>query len=135
MGEVWVAGAIAVGGAVVSGYANSKAQDKAAKQAQKNELAGNKDEARWSGILSQFNAAQNYYYEQKNRQNKERGLSEFRKWNSVQDFAPGYTQDQNTGVQVPKEAKIDDYIPEEEKKQGGGKGRSLIDKLHNPLGL
>lgn len=137
MAEIWGA-AIAVGGAVISGYAKNKQADKDRKNAVSDAKAATKDEAKWSSILSQFNAEQDYYYQQLNRKNKERGLAEFRKFNTMSSFAPGYTQT-NPGITVPTRRSIDEIESEQNanatanQKTGGGGGKSLLDRL-DPLG-
>ncbi len=135
MAEIWGA-AIAVGGSLIAGYANKKSADKASDKNASNARAATKDEALYSGLLSQFQNAEDYRYQQLNRQNKERGLAEFRKFNNMQSIAPNYQQDINTGIQVPAQQTMESLLPQEKKGGGGGgKKRSLFDKVHNPLGL
>lgn len=100
MAEIWGAAAITVGGGIISGLASSGSAKKQAKYQDK--LSANSDyrAAAYQGLLSQFEAEQDYYYTQLQRSNKERGLSEFRKFNTVDDYASGYSQDSNTGVSV-----------------------------------
>lgn len=50
---------------------------------------------------SQFDAEQAYYYNQLARQEKMRGLEEFRKFSTVQSFAPGYTNTNPNPIVVP----------------------------------
>lgn len=143
MAEIWGA-AIAVGGAVIGGIAKSKQAKEDRKNANADSKAASKDEAKWGSILSQFENEQEYMYEQKRRQNKQRGLDEFRKFNSLGDFAPEYTQT-NGPIVVPEGssvAKIEDAYNKEQAaidaanstgNGGGGGGKSLLDKL-DPLG-
>lgn len=132
MAEIWGA-AIAVGGSLISGYANKKSADQAADKAAANAKAATRDEALYSGLLSQFQMGEEYRYQQINRQNKQRGLAEFRKFNNMQAIAPNYTQDINTGIVVPDKQDITTMLPAE--KQQAKKKRSLLDKLGNPAGL
>lgn len=135
MAEIWGA-AIAVGGAVISASAKAKQDDKNASRDAANARAATRDEAKYSSILSQFENQQAYYYNQLNRQNKQRGLAEFRKFNNVASYAPGYTQDVNTGIVVPDApdaTKILDNVKDDQK-QAKAK-RSLMDKLGNPAGF
>lgn len=134
MAEIWGA-AIAVGGSLISGYASKKSADKAADKAASNARAATRDEALYSGLLSQFQNEDEYRFQQMNRQNKERGLAEFRKFNNVQAYAPNYTQDVNTGIKVPDKVDIASMLPSQDQGGGGKKKRSLLDKLGNPLGL
>lgn len=140
MAEIWGA-AIAVGGAALSGYAKSKQEKEARKNANSDAKAANKDEAKWSSLVSAFEKEQDYRYNQLARQNKQRGLDEFRKFHTVNQFAPEYSQTYQ-GVQVPDAKTMSDlemeYNASEERNtptstgSSGGKG-SLLDKI-DPLG-
>lgn len=134
MAEIWGA-AIAVGGSLIAGYANKKSADKAADKAASNARAATRDEALYSGLLSQFQNEDEYRFQQLNRQNKERGLAEFRKFNNMQAISPNYQQDINTGIKVPDKVDITSMLPAQDQGGGGKKKRSLLDKLGNPLGL
>lgn len=134
MAEIWGA-AIAVGGAALSAYSKSKSDKAAADRASADAKAATRDEALYSGLLSQFQMGEEYRYQQMNRQNKERGLAEFRKFNNMQRIAPNYTQDVNTGIKVPDKQDITSMLPAQDQGGGGKKKRSLLDKLGNPLGL
>ena len=142
MAEAWVAAAaITAGGALIGGIAKSKADKDARKQAGKDAKAANKDEAKWSSLVSAFEKEQDYRYEQMARQNKQRGLAEFRKFNTVNQFAPEYTQT-NGDIVVPETKTMSDleteYNASEAKNApassggSGGKG-SILDKI-DPLG-
>ena len=112
MAEAWVAAAtITAGGALIGGIAKSKAEKDAQKRALKDAKAVNKDEAKWSSLVSAFEKEQDYRYEQMNRQNKQRGLDEFRKFNTVNQFAPAYTQTYQ-GIQVPEARTMSDIETE-----------------------
>lgn len=101
MAEIWGA-AIMVGGGIIAGIGAEK-KDKADKAFAK---AQTKDEARYSAILSQFEKDQDYYLSQKMRADKKRGLDEFRKFSTVSQFAPGYTNT-NAGPVVPQRPDAD----------------------------
>ena len=141
MAEIWGA-AIAVGGAVISGYAKSKQEKAARKNANSDAKAANKDEAKWSSLVSAFEKEQDYRYDQLARQNKQRGLDEFRKFNTVNQFAPEYSQTYQ-GIQVPESKTMSDLEAEYNKDEAinnpqgsnGGKsgGKHILDKI-NPLG-
>lgn len=144
MAEIWGA-AIAMGGAVIGGIAKSKQAKQDRKNANADAKAANADEAKWGSILSQFENEQEYRYEQIRRQNKQRGLDEFRKFNSLGEFAPDYQQTHN-GIVVPDAnsvAKISDAYDKEQQAinqangansgSGGGGSKSFLDKI-DPLG-
>lgn len=128
MAEIWGA-AIAVGGSVISGYAKGKSDKKAADRARSDAKAATRDEAMYSGLLSQFENDNEYYMQQVNRQNKQRGLAEFRKFNTVSNYAPTYQQD-TSGIVVPNRPDISTVlaaVPTEQqqtaKKSGGLLGK------------
>ena len=122
MSEIWGA-AIAAGGAVVSGVAQSKK----AKEDRKNSKVDERDAAMYSGILSKFEADQDYYFQQKNRQNTERGLDQFRAYNTI-----GQTNDSR--IVVPDRPDINTYLPavpvETKKKEKG-----LLGTIADPAGI
>ena len=146
MAEIWGAAlAVQAGGAIIGGIAKSKQ----AKQDRKNAKADQKEmtayEAKWQSLLSQFETEQDYRYEQLRRQNKQRGLDEFRKFHSLGAFAPEYAQT-NGNIVVPEARTIGQMADEYDKTQakidaanganqgqGGGKSGSLLDKL-DPIG-
>lgn len=141
MAEAWVAAAsITAGGALIGGIAKSKAEKDARKQAGKDAKAANKDEAKWSSLVSSFEKEQDYRYEQMARQNKQRGLAEFRKFNTVNQFAPEYSQT-NAGIVVPEARTVSDIEADYNKADAlnnpaqvsSGGGKSLLQKI-DPLG-
>ena len=139
MAEIWGA-AIAVGGAVISGYAKSKQEKEARKNANSDAKAANKDEAKWSSLVSAFEKEQDYRYDQLARQNKQRGLDEFRKFNTVNQFAPEYSQTYQ-GIQVPEAKTMSDleaeYNASDAKNNpvssGSKSGKSTWEKI-DPIG-
>lgn len=131
MAEVWAAAA----GAVVTGYAASqkaKAERKAAKEDRK-EMT--RDDAKYSSILSRFEAEQADYYDQLNRQRKQRGLAQFRQFSTVNQFAPQYLSN-NQEIVVPERPDINKIMDEVDPQEAPGKrakGKSTLEKL-DPLG-
>lgn len=135
MAEIWGA-AIAVGGSVISGSAKAKQAKKDSEREASNARAATRDEAKYSSIVSQFEKEQDYYYNQLNRQNKQRGLAEFRKFSNLANYAPGYTQNTNTGIVLPDKPDASKVLDNDQEPQKQAKAkRSLLDKIGNPLGL
>lgn len=132
MSEVWAA-AIAAGGALIS----ASQEQKNAEDARADAKVATRKETQYSAALSAFNREQDDYYNQLDRSRKSRGLDEFKKFNTVQDYAPSYSNE-NGGVVMPdKKADINTIMKDmgiEEEKSAKAK-RSLMDKLGNPLGF
>ena len=90
--------------------------------------------------MSAFEKEQDYRYEQMNRQNKQRGLDEFRKFNTVNQFAPEYSQTYQ-GIQVPNAKTVSDFEAEynavdavnNPATTGSKSGKSTLEKI-DPLG-
>lgn len=146
MAEIWGA-AIAVGGAVISGVAKSKQAKEDRKNANADAKAANADEAKWGSLVTQFESENEYRMEQVRRRDKQRGLDEFRKFSTVNRFAPEYTQT-HQGVVVPEARTMAQLTAEYDKSEAdakaaasnnpeafGGKGKdtSLLDKI-DPIG-
>lgn len=129
MSEIWVAGAVTLVGGVVSGMG----QEKKDKANQAHDKAMTKESAKWNAALSQFDAEQADYYNQLNRQRKQRGLDNFRSFSTVGNFAPNYTQT-STGVELPKKPNYEDTFGAEEQGSGGSKGGGMS-RLLDPLKL
>lgn len=130
MAEIWGA-AIAVGGAVISGVAASKK----AKQDKKDTQEMTKQGAQYNAILSQFDAEQEHYYKQLEKGEKLRGLAEFKKFSTMGNYAPTYTND-NTGPVIPERPDATTYkgLADDPAAEGsGGKKKSLLEKI-DPLG-
>ena len=123
MAEIWGA-AIAAGGAILGGVAQSKK----AKQDKKDAKAATRDEAMYAGILSKFEADQDYYFQQKNRQNTERGLDQFRAYNTI-------GQANDSRIVVPDRPDINTYLPALPAAKPKKKKKGLLGKLTDPLGL
>ena len=101
MTEVWIAAVATVAGGALSGMG----QEKKAKEDRKASREATQDSARYEALLSQFEGEQNYYYSQLERQNKQRGLDQFRQFSTTQQFAPNYTATIN-GPIVPEKPTI-----------------------------
>lgn len=104
MAEIWGA-AIMVGGALLSG----RAAEKKAKEDRKAGRLASKEDARYQGILSQFDREQDYYYQQLEKQEKKRGLDQFKHFNNMRNIDPTYSET-NTGPVLPKKPNLDDML-------------------------
>ncbi len=138
--EAWVAAAaITAGGALVSSYAAGEQAKKDKKDAAKERRLATKEEAQYGAALSQFEKEQDYYYNQLERQNKQRGLDQFRSFSNLQSYAPQYAGD-TARVVVPTAPDINSIIAkaaptEQPAQQTTKKGRSTVSKVLDPLGL
>lgn len=106
MAEIWGA-AIAVGGAVISGYAANKK----AKEDRKEGRVDTKQAAKYEGLLSQFNAEQDYYYQQLEKREKMRGLDQFKHFSNLKNVDPTYVNT-NPGPVLPDKPSIDKILDE-----------------------
>ena len=123
---------IAAAGSVLSAFGAAKS----AKSTSKMSLRQSREQIIGDRENSQFNKEQDWYYRQLGRQESQRGLDEFRKFSTVHNYAPNYTNT-NPGVVVPTKPVYNQgaYAPPPEpvkKKSGGGIG---IGDLFSPLGL
>lgn len=131
MGEVWIGAAVTVVGGYVAGRAREKENE--SNQAHDKEMI--RESARWNAALSAFEKEQEDYYNQLNRQRKERGLENFRQFSTMKTFAPGYTQSSG-GIVLPDKPDAEATFKEPEQPQStGGGGRSTMSRLIDPLGL
>lgn len=103
----------------------------------------------YDGVLSQFEREQDDYYNQLNRQRKQRGLDTFRQFSTLNQFAPNYTPAAQQEIVVPDKPNIatnlDAAIRLDEANQqaaasmnaGGQKkgGSKIGKKIVDPLGL
>lgn len=135
MAEIWKAAAITVGGSIVSGIASSKKAREDRKNAKEDRKEMTRDDAKYSSILSRFEAEQEDYYNQLNRQRKQRGLAQFRQFSTVNQFAPQYLGD-NTEIVVPERPDINKLMDEVDPQEAQGattnsaKGKSsLVGKI------
>lgn len=123
MAEIWGA-AIAAGGAILGGVAQSKK----AKEDRKNSKVDERDAAMYSGILSKFEADQDYYFDRLNKKNTERGLDQFRAYNTVGN--PNENR-----IVVPDRPDINTYLPALPAAKPKKKKKGLLGKLTDPLGI
>ncbi len=112
----------------MSGVAASKKAKQDKKDAKEMTLEG----AKFGAMQSEFDAGQDYYYNQLNRQNKQRGLAEFRKFSTVGNFAPTYTQD-NAGIVMPDKPDAEEAFKAPEAEASSSKKKSTLEKI-DPLG-
>lgn len=101
----------------------------------------------YDGVLSQFEREQDDYYNQLNRQRKQRGLETFKQFNTVRNFSPNYTPGVQQEIVVPQRPdiatnldaaiRLDEANQAVGQPQGGGSkgGKSLVKKIVDPLGL
>lgn len=115
----WIAGAISIGGSILGSIGQSEQHKDDQKFSIQELLQQSADDRE----TSQFNAEQMYYYNQLKRQDEQRGLDQFAKFNTVKDYAPDYV---NTSprVVVPDKPVWNqgEFAPPvtPEKKKGGG---------------
>lgn len=139
MAEIWGA-AIAVGGSIISGMAASKKAKQDRENAKEDTKEMTENDARFGAIASQFNAEQDYYYEQLKRKNKQRGLDQFRQFSTVNQFAPNFVGGNNT-ITLPAKPDINALIKANTPAEAAAtaapaaKKKSLVSKLLDPLGL
>lgn len=133
MTEVWVAAV--VGG--VSSYAKARS-DKKKLEDQRGHDAALTEEEHWRSMQrEQQSAALSDYYTRRDRAESQRGLDEFRKFSTVQDFAPGYVNN-NPRVEQPVMPALTDYGVDPNAPEEPGAPRkktSIHKKLLDPLGL
>lgn len=132
MSEIWVAAATTV----VGGYIAGQGAEEQAEDQQNHDRQMTREGARWNAELSSFEAEQEDYYSQLNRQRKQRGLENFRQFSSMGTFAPQYQQATDTTITLPDKPNAEERFkePEQPAQQGGG-GRSTMERIIDPLGL
>lgn len=100
-------------------------QDRANAKEDTKEMTEN--DARFGAISSQFEAEQADYYNQLNRQRKQRGLDQFRQFSTMSQFAPEAAGGNNT-IALPNRPDINALIkantPAEEQAAPAGKKKS-----------
>lgn len=131
MAEIWGA-AIVVAGGIASGMA----AEKKAKQDKKDQKEMTREGHILAGRGEAYSKALDEFYRQKGRVGTQRGLDEFRKFDTVQGYMPGY-DDQAARIKDPTEPDINKFFPEAVKqkkiKKKAGGFRGMIDK-YDPLG-
>ena len=151
MSEVWIAATITVGGAAISGYGQQKKAEEDRKNANEDRKAATREEALYGGVLSQFEREQDDYYNQLNRQRKQRGLDTFKQFNTLREYNPNYMPAANEAIVVPNQPNIanslDAAIRQDEANQLAAQqqatgtapqkrsGGSTVKKIVDPLGL
>lgn len=123
MAEIWGA-AIAAGGAILGGVAQSKK----AKQDKADAKIATRDEAMYAGIMSKFEADQDYYFDRLAKKNTERGLDQFRAYNTQ-------GQPNDARIVVPDRPDINTYLPALPAPKPKKKKKGLLGKISDPLGL
>lgn len=148
MSEVWIAATVTVGGAAISGYGQQKQAEEDRKNANEDRKAATREEALYGGVLSQFERELDDYYNQLNRQRKQRGLDTFKQFSTLNQFAPNYMPAAQQEIVVPDKPNIatnldaairldeaNQQVGQPAATQGGGGGRSTAEKIIDPLGL
>ncbi len=133
MGEVWGAAIVTVVGGAIAG----RAQEKKDKGDKAHDKEMTREGAKWNAALSEFEAGQTDYYNQLNRQRKQRGLDNFRQFSQLGSFAPQYQQT-STPIEVPTKPNALETFAEPEEEAGPAKKKKsggLMRKLTDPLGL
>ena len=147
MSEVWIAATVTVGGSAISGVAAQEKAEEDRKNANEDRKAATREEALYGGVLSQFEREQDDYYNQLNRQRKQRGLDTFKQFSTLNQFAPNYIPAAQQEIVVPDKPNIatnldaairldeaNQQVGQPAATQGGG-GRSTAEKIIDPLGL
>jgi hypothetical protein len=98
----WIAAVVGVVGAIGSAEAAKKNQQ----NANKAQAGLTESEAKWQRENSMFDAQQQYYYQQLDKQEKMRGLDQFRKFSTVSNYTPDF-HDDNPGPIVPDQPMFD----------------------------
>ena len=148
MSEVWIAATVTVGGSAISGVAAQEKAEEDRKNANEDRKAATREEALYGGVLSQFERELDDYYNQLNRQRKQRGLDTFKQFSTLNQFAPNYTPAAQQEIVVPDKPNIatnldaairldeaNQQVGQPAATQGGGGGRSTAKKIIDPLGL
>lgn len=151
MGEVWVAAVATVAAGAISGYGQQKKAKEDRKNANEDRRAATREEALYGGVLSQFEREQDDYYNQLERQRKQRGLDTFKQFSTLREYNPNYMPSPNEQITLPDRPNmansLDAAIRQDEanqlaaqqqatgtapQKRGGG---SIVKKLVDPLGI
>ena len=148
MSEVWIAATVTVGGSAISGVAAQEKAEEDRKNANEDRKAATREEALYGGVLSQFEREQDDYYNQLNRQRKQRGLDTFKQFSTLNQFAPNYMPAAQQEIVVPDKpdivASIDAAVRQDQanqatlaQQQGNNNsgGSNIAKKIVDPLGL
>lgn len=127
---------IAAGVSAVGSYAANKSKQKSEQRAMEQQMAMSKEESERAMQRTSHAAAIEDYYNRRDRYEASRGLDEFRKFSTVQDFAPGYL-DGSPRVEQPVMPQATDYVASVDQPQantgGGGGGQSFVERVLDPL--
>ena len=148
MSEVWIAATVTVGGSAISGVAAQEKAEEDRKNANEDRKAATREEALYGGVMSQFERELDDYYNQLNRQRKQRGLDTFKQFSTLNQFAPNYTPAAQQEIVVPDKpdivASIDAAVRQDQanqatlaQQQGNNNsgGSNIAKKIVDPLGL
>lgn len=136
---------IAAGAQILGGIMGGKGkekQDKANKAYESAETrALESDKAKYNAIDTLFQNKVADYQSQLQRQRKQRGLDQFRSFNTMQQIAPGYSE--SGGIVVPREPTIGDFnnmistagMSSPTVTNTGGGGSSSIMKTFDPVAV
>jgi len=91
----WIAAGITVGGALLSGIGASKQQKSSQKFQASEARLSDERQAKYQAILGQVSKDTDYYYNQLNRKNKQRGLDQFRQFSTLNQYAPNFVGGNN----------------------------------------
>lgn len=121
---------IAAGAALLGGLGKSQQDDQNNQMSQ--DTSFGTQELKNTGELenTQLAAQEAYYYSQLNKQEKQRGLDEFRKFSTVKDFAPSYVNTNPNPINVPSAPVIPQQTAPTGLPQGsGGSNNGLLGGL------
>lgn len=115
MAEFWAsaggASLISAGSSILGGILGGKSAEKKAKAEAKFKATEDRalmaDEAKYGAINKMFNSQVDDYYNQLQRQRKQRGLDQFRSFNTVNNYAQGYAD--GPGVVLPTAPTMQSY--------------------------
>jgi hypothetical protein len=112
----WIAAAVGLLGS----FASSKAAEADKKDSQKHDFAMTGEEAKNARLNSMFDKEQDYYYQQLDRANKQRGMDLFRERSTITQWDPEHI-DPNPRIVVPERPIYNEgmykYVPEPEKER------------------
>ena len=102
---------ITAGLGLVGGFLEGRSAEKKAKREAnfkaKEDRALRADEAKYGAVNALFQSQLEDYTAQRNRQRKQRGLDQFRSFNTMQQIAPGYSE--SGGIVVPQAPTVGDF--------------------------
>lgn len=93
----------------VAGYASSRSAAKAKKDDQKHDAEMTAEESALAAQRTGYEKALEYHYKQEDRFQAQRGLDEFRKFSTMGQWAPGYS-DVNARIAKPVMPTYGDFV-------------------------